>query len=181
LHRGSTGEEVFLKNIQENRSRAGKSATSSAPSKDHFQQARSRRSIYPKNSVVHLSDEKMDTNHKEKGSEQGKGLSNCSYGASVLKGERKQARHSGSSILPRRPLHRESGVAPRLRRRTNCARGRTSSVGIPPTKKPTPKHLTTSQGRGAGPCVAHIGKRGLGDRRNSRGTSLQGKEEFSAT
>jgi hypothetical protein len=59
---------------------------------------------------------KMDTDHKEKGSEQGKGLSNCSFGASVLKGERKEAHHSGSSILPRRPLHRESGVGPRLRR-----------------------------------------------------------------
>jgi hypothetical protein len=51
-------------------------------------------------------------NHKEKGSEQGKRLSNCSFGASVLKGEQKEARHSGSSILPRRPLHRESGVTP---------------------------------------------------------------------
>jgi hypothetical protein len=93
-----------------------KSATSSALSKDHLQQARSRGSVYLENSVVHLSDEKMDTYHKEKGSEQGKGLSNCSFGASILKGERKEARHSGSSILPRRPLHRESGVAPRLRR-----------------------------------------------------------------
>jgi hypothetical protein len=45
-----------------------------------------------------------------------KGLSNCSFGASILKGERKEARHNGSSILPQRPLHRESGVAPRLRR-----------------------------------------------------------------
>jgi hypothetical protein len=43
---------------------------------------------------------KMDMDHKEKGSEQGKGLSNCSFGASVLKGERKEARHNGSSILP---------------------------------------------------------------------------------
>jgi hypothetical protein len=58
----------------------------------------------------------MDMDHKEKGSEQGKGLSNCSSGASVLKGEQKEARQSGGSILPRRPLHRESGVAPRLRR-----------------------------------------------------------------
>jgi hypothetical protein len=89
-----------------------KSTTSSAQSKDHLQQARSRGSAYPENSVVHLSDEKMDTDHKEKGSEQGKGLSNCSFGASVLKGERKEARHNGSSILPRCPLHRESGVAP---------------------------------------------------------------------
>jgi hypothetical protein len=54
----------------------------------------------------------MDTDHKEKGSEQGKGLLNCSFGASVLKGERKEARHNDNSILPRRPLHRESGVAP---------------------------------------------------------------------
>jgi hypothetical protein len=54
----------------------------------------------------------MDMDHKEKGSEQDKGLSNCSFGASVLKGERKEARHSGSSILPRRHLHRESGIAP---------------------------------------------------------------------
>ena len=54
----------------------------------------------------------MDTDHKETGSEQGKGLSNCSFGASVLKGEREEARHSGGSILPCCPLHRESGVAP---------------------------------------------------------------------
>jgi hypothetical protein len=137
-HHGSTGEKVFLKNLRGNRSRTGKSATSSAPSKDHFQQARSQ-------------------------------------SASVLKGERKEARHSGSSILPRRPLHRESGVAPRLRRRTNCARGRTSSAGIPPTKKPTLKYSTTSRGRGAGPGAARIARRGLGDRRNSKGTGLQGK------
>jgi hypothetical protein len=70
---------------------------------------------------------------------------------------------------------------PRLRRRTNCARGRTSSAGIPPTKKPTPKHSTTSRGRGAGPGAARIARRDLGDRRNSRGTGLQGKEEFPAT
>jgi hypothetical protein len=42
----------------------------------------------------------MDTDHKEKGSEQGKGLLNCSFGASVLKGERKEARHNDNSILP---------------------------------------------------------------------------------
>jgi hypothetical protein len=42
---------------------------SSALSKDHLQQARSRGPVYPENSVVHLSDGSMDMNHKEKGSE----------------------------------------------------------------------------------------------------------------
>jgi hypothetical protein len=37
--------------------------------KDHLQQARSRGFVYPENSTVHLSDGKMDTDHREKGSE----------------------------------------------------------------------------------------------------------------
>jgi hypothetical protein len=38
---------------------------------------------------------------------------------------------------------------PRLRRRADCARRRTSSAGIPPTEEPTPKCPATSRGRGA--------------------------------
>jgi hypothetical protein len=45
-----------------------KSATSSTPSKDYLLQARSRGSVYPENSDVHLFYRKMDTDHKEKGS-----------------------------------------------------------------------------------------------------------------
>jgi hypothetical protein len=62
-------KKIFLKNLQESRSETGKGATSSAPSKDPFQQARSRGSFYPENSTVHLSDGSMDIDHKEKGSE----------------------------------------------------------------------------------------------------------------
>jgi hypothetical protein len=36
----------------------------------------------------------------------------CSFRSSALKGERKEDRHDRRTILPRRPLHRESGVAP---------------------------------------------------------------------
>jgi hypothetical protein len=86
-----------------------KSATSSAPKKDHLQQARSRGSFSPENSAVHLSDGGMDTDHKEKGS---KGSSSWSFCASVLKGEQKEDRRGSCSILPRRSLHRESGIAP---------------------------------------------------------------------
>jgi hypothetical protein len=67
-HHGSTGEKAFLNNLQESRSKAGKSATSSAPSEDYLLQAGSRGSVYPENSVVHLFYGKMDTDHKEKGS-----------------------------------------------------------------------------------------------------------------
>jgi hypothetical protein len=67
---------------------------------------------------------------------------------------------------------------PCLRRWTNCARGRTSSAGIPPTKEPAPKYSATSRGRRAGPGAARITRRGLGDRRNSRRIGLQGKEEL---
>jgi hypothetical protein len=56
------------RNLQENRGEARKSATSSAPKKDYLQQARSRGSFSLENPAVHLSDERMDTDHKEKGS-----------------------------------------------------------------------------------------------------------------
>jgi hypothetical protein len=45
---------------------AGNSATSSAPSEDYLQQARSGKFIHPKNLVVHLIHGKMDTDYKEK-------------------------------------------------------------------------------------------------------------------
>jgi hypothetical protein len=60
-HRGSAGEKDFYNDLQKSRSEAGKSATSSAPSKDSLPQARSRGSIYPENSPVHLSYKDMDT------------------------------------------------------------------------------------------------------------------------
>jgi hypothetical protein len=82
------------------------------------------------------------------------------------------------TILPRRPLQRESGVAPRLRRRADYTRRGTSSAGIPPTKEPTPKYPATSRGRRAGPGAACIARRGLRDRGNSGGTCLQGTKEF---
>jgi hypothetical protein len=61
--------------------------------------------------------QKMDTDHKEKGSKQGEGSSSCSSGTSALKGEQKEACHYDGSILPRRPLHRgKSGIDPCLQR-----------------------------------------------------------------
>ena len=53
----------------------------------------------------------MDTGRKE---EKGREKASCSFRSSALKGERKESRHDSSTILPRRPLHRESGVARRL-------------------------------------------------------------------
>jgi hypothetical protein len=97
LHRGFAGEKVFLKDLRENRSKVGKSATSSAPKKDHLQQARIRGSFSPENSAVHLFDGGMDTDHKEKGS---KGSSSWSFCASALKGEQKEDRYGSCSILP---------------------------------------------------------------------------------
>jgi hypothetical protein len=59
----------------------------------------------------------MDTDHKEKGSKQGKGSSSCSSGISALKGEQEEACHYDGSILPQRPLYRgKSGINPHLRR-----------------------------------------------------------------
>jgi hypothetical protein len=55
----------------------------------------------------------MDTGRKE---ERGREKASCSFRSSALKGEQKKDRHNRRTILPRRPLHRESGVAPRLRR-----------------------------------------------------------------
>jgi hypothetical protein len=49
--------------------------TPNAPSEDYLLQARSRGSFYPENPVVHLLNRKMDTDHKEKGSKRGEGLS----------------------------------------------------------------------------------------------------------
>jgi hypothetical protein len=67
---------------------------------------------------------------------------------------------------------------PRLRRRADCTRRGTSSVGIPPTEEPMPKHPATSRGRRAGPGAACIARQGLRDRRDSGGTCLQGTKEF---
>jgi hypothetical protein len=68
--------------------------------------------------------------------------------------------------------------SPRLRRRANRARRRTSSAGIPPMEEPTPKYPATSRGRRAGPRVTCLARRGLRDRRNSGGTRLQRTKEL---
>jgi hypothetical protein len=101
--------------------------------------------------------------------------------SSALKGEREEDRHDRRTILPRRPLHRESGVAPRLRRRADRTRRRTTSAGIPPAEKPAPKYSATSRGRRTGSGATCFAGRGLGDRRNSGGMRLQRTKEFSPT
>jgi hypothetical protein len=107
------GEKIFLDNLRESQSEAGKSATSSAPSKDYLLQARSRGYVCSENPAVHLLYGKMDAGHKEEGNKRGEGSSSCSSGTSTLKGEQKEACRYDSSILPRRPLHRgKSGIDP---------------------------------------------------------------------
>jgi hypothetical protein len=76
---------------------------------------------------------------RKKRNKRDEGPSSCPSGTSALKGEQKEACRHDHYILPRRPLHRrESGVIPHLRRRTNCAWGRTTSAGSSSTKEPTP-------------------------------------------
>jgi hypothetical protein len=87
-------------------------------------------------------------------------------------------RHDSRTILPRRSFHRESGVAPRLRRRTDRARRRTTSAGVPSTEESAPKHPATSRGRRAGSRATCLARRGLRDRRNSGGMRLQRTKEL---
>jgi hypothetical protein len=164
--------------LREYRGEEGKSATSSAPKKDRLRQARGQGPADPENSTVYFLDERMDANRKEEGGKQDREEASCSFRSSALKGERKEDCHDRRTILPRRPLHRESGVAPRLRRRADRARRRTSSAGIPPTEEPTPKYPATSRGRRAGPRATCLARRGLRDRRNSGGTRLQRTKEL---
>jgi hypothetical protein len=70
---------------------------------------------------------------------------------------------------------------PCLRRRTDHARRRTTSAGIPSTEEPVPKYPTTSRGRRAGSRAACLARRGLRDRRNSGGTRLQRTKELPTT
>jgi hypothetical protein len=102
----------------------------------------------------------------------------CSFRASALEGERKKDYQDSHTILPRRSFHRKSGVAPRLRRRTDRARRRTTSAGIPSTEKPAPKYPAASRGRRAESGAACLARRGLRDRRNSGGTHLQRTKEL---
>jgi hypothetical protein len=83
--------------------------------------------------------------------------------------------------VPRRPLHRESGVAHRLRRRANRTRRRTASTRIPPTEESAQEHSTTSCGRRTGSGVACLARRGLGDRRNPERTRLPRTKELPTT
>ena len=55
----------------------------------------------------------MGTDREEEGDQ---GKASRSFRSSDLKGERKESRRGSNTVLPRRPLHRESRVARRLRR-----------------------------------------------------------------
>jgi hypothetical protein len=103
-----------------------RSATSSSPKKDRLQKARGRGPADPENSTVYFPDERMDTDRKE---ERDREEASRSFRSSALKGEREEDCHDRCTILPRHPLHRESGVSPRLRRRADRARRRTTSTG----------------------------------------------------
>jgi hypothetical protein len=149
-----------------------------SPGKHRLQKVRGRRPANPENSTVYFPDKRMDTDREEEGDQE---EANCSFRSSALKGERKEGRHDSSTILSRRPLHRESGVASRLRRRANRTRRRTTSTRIPPTEKPAQERSTTLRGRRTGSGATCLAGRGPEDRRNSGGTRLQRTKELPTT
>jgi hypothetical protein len=132
----------------------------------------------PENSTVYFPDKRMDTDREEGGDQ---GEASCSFRSSALRGERKEGRHDSSAILSRRPLHRESGVAYRLRRRADRTWRGTTSTRIPPMEKPAQERSTTSRGRRTGSGATCLARRGLGDRRNTGGTRLQRTKELPTT
>jgi hypothetical protein len=79
--------------------------------KDHLRKVGGRGLADPEDSAVYFPDKRMDTDREEEGDQ---GKARRSFRSFGLKGERKESRHDSSTILPRRPLHRESGVAHRL-------------------------------------------------------------------
>ena len=79
--------------------------------KDRLRKVGGRGLADPEDSAVYFLDKRMDTDHEEEGDQ---GKASRSFRSSGFKGEWKERRHDGSTILPRRPLHRESGVAHRL-------------------------------------------------------------------
>jgi hypothetical protein len=155
-----------------------RSATSGFPEKDRLRKVGDRRPADPENSTAYFPDKRMDTDREEEGDQ---GEASRSFRPSALKGERKEGRRDDSTILPRRPLHRESGVTYRLRRRADRTRRRTASTRIPPTEEPAQEHPTTSRGRRTGSGAACLVRRGIGDRRDSGRTRLQRMKELPTT
>jgi hypothetical protein len=155
-----------------------RSATSRSLEKDRFRKVRGQGLADPENSTVCFSDKRMDTDCEEEGNQ---GEASCSFRSSGPKGEQKEGRHDSGTILPRRPLHRESGVAYRLRRRADRTRRRTASARIPLTEESAQERSTTPRGRGTGSGAACLARRGLGDRRNSGRTRLQRMKELPTT
>jgi hypothetical protein len=86
-------------------------ATSGSSEKDRLRKGWSWKLADPEDSAVYFPDERMDTDREEEGDQ---GKASRSFRSFGLKGERKESRHDSSTVLPRRPLHRESGVARRL-------------------------------------------------------------------
>jgi hypothetical protein len=150
----------------------------SSPEKDRLRKVGGRGPADPENSTVYFPDKRMDTDREEEGDQ---GEASCSFRSSALKGERQEGRHDSSTILPRRPLHRESGVAYRLRRRADRTRRRTASTRIPSTEEPAQEHSTTSRGQRTGSGATRLTRRGLGDKRNSGRTCLQRTKELPTT
>jgi hypothetical protein len=79
--------------------------------KDRLREGWSEKLADPEDSAVYFPDERMDTGREKEGDQ---GKASRSSRSSGLKGKRKESCHDSSTILPRRPLHRESGVARRL-------------------------------------------------------------------
>jgi hypothetical protein len=93
----------------------------------------------------------------------------------------KKVATTAAPFYPRRPLHRESGIAYRFRRRADRTRRRTASTRISPTEESAQERSTTSRGRRTGSGAACLARRGLRDRRNSGRTRLQRTKELPTT
>jgi hypothetical protein len=117
---GSTGEKAFLGNPEGSQNKTVGGTTVRNSGEDDPSQTKDREPsggerstgrgpAYPKNSVVHLADKGVDTNHSEEGnkhSESGdENTSNHLSDTSALKGGREEEHHRAGSFLPRRPLH----------------------------------------------------------------------------
>jgi hypothetical protein len=111
MHRGSTGEEAFLGNLQESRNKTADGATSCTPDKGYLLPVESREFPCLKNPFAHFSHKGVDTDYKEKRSRHSKkrneNPSSYPSGAFALKEGQKGIHHRSNSFLP--PTSSSSG------------------------------------------------------------------------
>jgi hypothetical protein len=111
MHRGSTGEEAFLGNLQESRNKTADGATSCALDKGYLLPVESREFPCLKNPVAHFAHKGVDTDYKEK-KEAGipkRGMKTRQVilpAPSPSKKDRKEFTTVVTPFYPQRPLHR---------------------------------------------------------------------------